>query len=133
MISFKVTGVNIQADVNQEDLTSVTLHTLVSSDRVTGSAEELEQIARAVGVISNTDLEPGYEVDLTPFGYTVEDMEIDSTLSYEDHDDYQRTRQLLKRQELRNVPVIEAIKTLEGPEGRGEAMAVRDWLIEVLQ
>lgn len=129
MLKFKVTGVNIQADVNQGDMTSVTLHALVASDRRSGTAEELEKIARAVGVLCSTDLDDVPR----PEDLTVEDMEIDSTLSYEDHDDYQRTRQLLKRQELRNVPVIEAIKTLEGPEGRGEAMAVRDWLIEVLQ
>lgn len=131
MISFKVTGVNIQADVNNEDLTSVTLHTLVSSDRITGSAEELEQIARAVGVISNTDLEPGYEVNLAPFGYTVES--VNSTISYEESNVYDRVKNILVRQSLRGVAPIEAIKDLEGPESEGMLLAVRDWLNEVTQ
>lgn len=131
MISFKVTGVNIQADVNNEDLTSVTLHTLVSSDRITGSAEELEQIARAVSVISNTDLEPGYEVNLAPFGYTVEN--VDGTLNYEEQGEYNRVKNILERQSLRDMLPIEAIKSLESPEGPGMLLAVRDWLNEVTQ
>lgn len=129
MISFKVTGVNIQADVNQGDLTSVTLHALVSSDRVTGSAEELEQIARAVGTLCNTDLEPGYEV--APLGHTVE--EVNSTISYEESNVYDRVKNILVRQSLRGVAPIEAIKALEGPESEGMLLAVRDWLNEVTQ
>lgn len=131
MISFKVTGVNIQADVNNEDLTSVTLHTLVSSDRVTGSAEELEQIARAVGVISNTDLEPGYEVNLAPFGYTVEN--VDGTLNYGEQGEYNCVKNILEIALTTGNTPIEAIKSLEGPESRGMLLAVRDWLNEVTQ
>lgn len=129
MISFKVTGVNIQADVNNEDLTSVTLHTLVSSDRITGSAEELEQIARAVGVISNTDLEPGYEVNLAPFGYTVESV----NGSYKEQGEYNRVKNILEIALTTGNTPIEAIKSLEGPEGPGMLLAVRDWLNEVTQ
>lgn len=131
MISFKVTGVNIQADVNNEDLTSVTLHTLVSSDRITGSAEELEQIARAVNVISNTDLEPGYEVNLAPFGYTFEN--VDGTLNYEEQGEYNHVKTTLGQAFANGVYPIEAIKALEGPEGPGMLLAVRDWLNEVTQ
>lgn len=131
MLKFKVTSVNIQADVNQGDMTSVTLHTLVASDRKPGSAEELEKIARAVGVLCGTDLEPGYEVNLAPFGYTVEN--VDGTLNYEEQGEYNRVKNILERQSLRDMLPIEAIKSLEGPEGPGMLLAVRDWLNEVTQ
>lgn len=129
MISFKVTGVNIQADVNQGDLTSVTLHTLVTSDRKPGSAEELEKIARAVGVISNTDLEPGYEV--APLGHTVEEVNI--TISYAESAVYDSVMIELKNAALKGVAPIQAIKNLGGIESEGVLLAVRDWLNEVTQ
>lgn len=127
MISFKVTGVNIQADVNNEDLTSVTLHALVTSDRITGSAAELEQIARAVGVLCNTDL------DDAPRPEDARTKEVNSTISYEESNVYDRVRNILERQSLRGIYPIEAIKTLEGPESEGMLLAVRDWLNEVTQ
>lgn len=131
MLKFKVTGVNIQADVNQGDMTSVTLHTLVTSDRKPGSAEELEKIARAVGVLCDTDLEPGYEVNLAPFGYTFEN--VDGTLNYEEQGNYNRVKTTLGQAFANGVYPIEAIKALEGPEGPGMLLAVRDWLNEVTQ
>lgn len=129
MLKFKVTGVNIQADVNQGDMTSVTLHTLVTSDRRPGSAEELEKIARAVGVLCNTDLEPGYEVNLAPFGYTVEN--VDGTLNYEEQGEYNRIKTTL-RQANGKTP-LEAINSLMVPDSRAVLLAVRDWLNEVTQ
>lgn len=127
MLKLKVTGVNIQADVNQGDMTSVTLHALVASDRRSGTAEELEQIARAVGTLCNTDLEPGYEVNLAPFGYTVEN--VDGTLNYEEHGEYNRIKTTL-RQANGKTP-LEAINSLMVPDSRAVLLAVRDWLNEV--
>lgn len=127
MLKFKVTGVNIQADVNQGDMTSVTLHTLVTSDRRPGSAEELEKIARAVGVLCSTDL------DDVPRPEDVTDVEVNSTISYEESNVYDRVKNILERQSLRGIYPIEAIKTLEGPESEGVLLAVRDWLNEVTQ
>lgn len=129
MINFKVTGVNIQADVNQGDMTTVTLHTLVSSDRKPGSAEELEQIARAVGTLCHTDLEPGYEV--APLGHTVE--EVNSTISYAESAVYDSVMIELKNAALKGVAPIQAIKNLGGLESEGVLLAVRDWLNEVTQ
>lgn len=129
MLKFKVTGVNIQADVNQGDMTSVTLHTLVTSDRKPGSAEELEKIARAVGVLCDTDLEPGYEVNLAPFGYTVESV----NGSYKEQGEYNHVKNILEIALTTGNKPIEAIKSLEGPEGPGMLLAVRDWLNEVTQ
>lgn len=129
MLKFKVTGVNIQADVNQGDMTSVTLHTLVTSDRKPGSAEELEKIARAVGVLCDTDLEPGYEV--TPLGHTVEEVNI--TISYAESAVYDSVMIELKNAALKGVAPIQAIKNLGGIESEGVLLAVRDWLNEVTQ
>lgn len=127
MLKFKVTGVNIQADVNQGDMTSVTLHALVASDRRSGTAEELEKIARAVGVLCATDL------DDVPRPEDVTVVEVNSTINYEESNVYDRVRRILERQSLRGVYPIEAIKALEGPESEGMLLAVRDWLNEVTQ
>lgn len=127
MLKFKVTGVNIQADVNQGDMTSVTLNALVASDRRSGTAEELEKIARAVGVLCSTDL------DDVPRPEDARTKEVNSTISYEESNVYDRVRNILARQSLRGVYPIEAIKDLEGPESEGMLLAVRDWLNEVTQ
>nr|DAM27825.1 MAG TPA: hypothetical protein [Caudoviricetes sp.] len=131
MINFKVTGVDIQADVNQDDFTSVILHTLVTSDKKRGSAEELEQIARAVGTLCHTDLEPGYEVNRAPLGHTVE--EVNSTISYAESAVYDSVMLELKNAALKGVAPIQAIKNLGGIESEGVLLAVRDWLNEVTQ
>lgn len=127
MISFKVTGVNIQADVNNEDLTSVTLHALVTSDRITGSAAELEQIARAVGVLCNTDL------DDAPRPEDARTKEVNSTISYAESAVYDSVMIELKNAALKGVAPIQAIKNLGGIESEGVLLAVRDWLNEVTQ
>lgn len=127
MLKFKVTGVNIQADVNQGDMTSVTLNALVASDRRSGTAEELEKIARAVGVLCSTDL------DDVPRPEDARTKEVNSTISYEESNVYDRVKHILERQSLRGVYPIEAIKDLEGPESEGMLLAVRDWLNEVTQ
>ena len=127
MLKFKVTGVNIQADVNQGDMTSVTLHTLVTSDRRPGSAEELEKIARAVGVLCSTDL------DDVPRPEDLTVVEVNSTISYAESAVYDSVMIELKNAALKGVYPIEAIKALEGPESEGMLLAVRDWLNEVTQ
>lgn len=127
MLKFKVTGVNIQADVNQGDLTSVTLHTLVTSDRKPGSAEELEKIARAVGVLCSTDL------DDVPRPEDARAEEVNSTISYAESAVYDSVMTELKNAALKGVAPIQAIKNLGGIESEGVLLAVRDWLNEVTQ